>query len=96
MLFASITRRMMMEIDETNWGEYIAIYERGDILVGECLELFSFLIRTGKCWTLQGFYGRIAESFIDMGHIDTQGNIDYEYFNSIGVSLEAPLYDEEW
>ena len=41
----------------------------------EFLELFSYLIKTGDCWTLQGHYGRTANELIEGQYIDEQGNI---------------------
>ena len=55
-------------------GNIIA-YESGKLTDQETLELFSHLISTGQCWTLQGHYGRTATCLIDNGYIDREGNI---------------------
>ena len=39
------------------------------------LELFSYLITTGDAWTLQGFYGRTADFYIENGYISSLGEI---------------------
>ena len=41
----------------------------------EFLELFSYLIKTGRCWILQGHYSRTAEELIECKYIDEEGNI---------------------
>ena len=33
----------------------------------EQIEAWQYLIDTGLCWTLQGWYGRTAKSLIDAG-----------------------------
>ena len=53
----------------------IISYESGELSDRKILELFSYLISTGRCWTLQGHYGRVAISLINSGYIDTEGNI---------------------
>ena len=32
------------------------------------LSAWQYLIDTGRCWTLQGWYGRTAQQLIDAGH----------------------------
>ena len=41
----------------------------------ELLRLFSYLIKTGMAWTLQGSYGRAAKALIDQGAIARNGDI---------------------
>src|SRR5208282_4603471 len=50
-------------------------YEDGKMDVPEFLELFSYLIRTGTAWTLQGFYGREAARLIQNGIITQDGTL---------------------
>ena len=33
----------------------------------QLIEAWQFLIDTGACWTLQGFFGRTAQQLIDSG-----------------------------
>lgn len=41
----------------------------------EELEAWAFLIKSGACWGLQGWYGRNAQAFIDAGIISASGEI---------------------
>lgn len=41
----------------------------------DTLNAWAYLIKTGQCWTLQGWYGRNAENLIDNGIIDSDGEI---------------------
>jgi len=41
----------------------------------ETLEAWAHLIKTGLAWTLQGWFGRTASSFIDEGYITDKGII---------------------
>ena len=55
--------------------ELIMAYESGNLSEEESIKLFSALIKSGNCWTLQGHYGRTANALIESGIIDKQGNI---------------------
>jgi hypothetical protein len=39
------------------------------------LEAWAHLIKTGDCWTLQGYFGRTAAHLIDNGIISPEGEI---------------------
>jgi hypothetical protein len=41
----------------------------------EQLEAWAYLIKTGQCWTLQGWYGRNAKALIENGIISKEGEI---------------------
>jgi hypothetical protein len=50
-------------------GGWICEYEMGILEDDHVLELFQYLVDSGLAWTLQGSYGRMAESLIDQGLI---------------------------
>jgi len=41
----------------------------------EQLEAWAYLIKTGQCWSLQGWFGRNAQGLIDDGIISKEGEI---------------------
>lgn len=41
----------------------------------EVVQAWAHLIKTGLAWTLQGWFGRTAQSFIDAGYITQSGEI---------------------
>lgn len=49
-------------------GQIIA-YENGELSHEEVVELFQHLVDTGLAWSLQGSYGRMAQSLIESGEI---------------------------
>lgn len=53
----------------------IIAYESGEMDDDDTLALFAELIKSGDAWTLQGSYGRAAQSFINAGLISEQGVI---------------------
>lgn len=46
---------------------FIMDFEGGDITDAEVVEGFQHLINDGTVWSLQGFYGRTANSLIEQG-----------------------------
>jgi hypothetical protein len=53
----------------------IIAYEQGKLDTPAILALFADLIKTGMAWSLQGSYGRMANTLIAAGYLDRQGNI---------------------
>jgi len=43
-------------------------YENGEMEFARIVEMFQALINTGYAWSLQGHYGRTAQSLIDDGY----------------------------
>jgi len=67
----------------------IIAYENGELSFSDTLKLFSTLIATGQCWTLQGHYGRAAQWFINRGLIATDGVVDWDYAALCDTEQEA-------
>jgi len=63
------------------WTNYLATaYTEGfcegeNATQSEQLEAWAYLIKTGLCWNLQGWFGRNALSLIDSGYISKSGVI---------------------
>lgn len=53
-------------------------YEAGTLDLAGTLELFAALISSGMAWTLQGSYGRTAQSLIDRDIINVNGEIRWD------------------
>mgnify|MGYP003147529463 CR=1 FL=1 len=53
----------------------IIAYENGEMEWDRIVDFFQQLIDSGHAWTLQGSYGRMAQSLIDDGecHLPQQG-----------------------
>tara|TARA_B100000902_G_scaffold323158_1_gene316813 strand:- start:4295 stop:4495 length:201 start_codon:yes stop_codon:yes gene_type:complete len=50
-------------------------YENDDLNLTQEILLFSELVKSGKAWSLQGHYGRMAEAMIDLKFIDKDGKV---------------------
>ena len=61
-----------MEMDLT---DLIIDYENGDLNLTQEILLFAKLVETGKAWTLQGHYGRVAMEMIDLEFISKDGRV---------------------
>lgn len=62
-------------VNAKNLVDHIIEYENGNMVEYETLELFSYLVKSGQAWTLQGHYGRVATHLIDNGYLDKKGRI---------------------
>jgi len=58
-----------------DFAESIIEYENGELTLGEEIKLFAYLVQTGKAWTLQGHYGRMAMEMIDLEFISKDGRV---------------------
>lgn len=67
------------EVTAGNVVDYIMSYEEGTISKEDFLRMFSYLIKTGQAWSLQGsLYGRPAANLIESGVISKQGKINWK------------------
>ena len=65
--------------------DYIMDYEMGTMSNLDTLKMFSELIKNGMAWSLQGHYGRTANSLIDNEYLLANGDINNEKLQDIGV-----------
>ena len=74
MCYTIITKekKSMAKFDEVG---YIIAYEQGELRGNKVLKLFSHLIKTGKAYSLQGSYGRMASNLIERGYLSATGKI---------------------
>jgi len=68
-------RKLPQKVTSANALKWMEEFEGGNLSVAQADELFSYLVKTGQAWTLQGFYGRQAQTLIHIGILDTKGNI---------------------
>lgn len=65
-----------MEEEEFDAVQWLIDYESDAAMTPEEELLgFAYLIRTGLAYSLQGHYGRMAESLIDAGLISRSGEV---------------------
>ncbi|AWN07363.1 hypothetical protein SEA_NABI_69 [Streptomyces phage Nabi] len=50
-------------------------YESGNLDDTDTLDLFAKLVKSGFAWTLQGSYGRTAQTLINEGWISETGEV---------------------
>jgi hypothetical protein len=79
---------------DIKWTTYLAsAYAEGfcegeGASAGEQVEAWAYLIATGACWKLQGFYGRTAENIINSGLISKEGEINWDKLDMMGESYK--------
>lgn len=47
------------------------------------LRAWAYVIKSGACWNLQGFYGRGASNLIESGMISKTGRISWKKVNQM-------------
>jgi len=77
-LYKSITRKRDIL-------DYIMDYESGNMSDLDTLKLFSELIKNGMAWTLQGHYGRTANSLIENEYLMDNGDFNEGKLENIGI-----------
>ena len=66
------------------WTSYLATaYAEGfcegeNATPEETLEAWAYLIETGTCWSLQGWFDRVAKDLIERDIISKKGIINYD------------------
>jgi len=67
--------RVIRKVTEKNVTDYIIMYECESIVEEQTIELFSYLIKSGRAFKLQGHYGRYAQYLIDNNIVNSKGVI---------------------
>jgi len=60
-------------------------YESGELSDLKTLKLFSFLIKSGRAWELQGSYGHTAHALIQDDWISKEGKINSNKVEQNGI-----------
>lgn len=85
-------------VNKKNLVNYIMDYETGQLGDVATLQLFSFLIKSGKAWSLQGHYGRTASALIQDGWISSKGIINQGKVeaNELQAKGKKSYFDNYW
>jgi len=73
------------------WTSYLATaYAEGfcegeDSTLEEQMEGWACLIKTGMCWSLQGFFGRTASQLLDSGFMEKNGTINWDVVEEMSM-----------
>lgn len=73
--------------DGTQLNQYLACaYAEGfcegeDASAEDKIKAWAYLIKTGLCWSLQGFYGRTANVLIERDLVTRKGEIVWKNIN---------------
>lgn len=71
------------------WTSYLAAayaegFCEGENATGtEQIEAWAYLIKTGRCWSLQGWFGRAASGLIEQEIISKEGVINWDKFDRL-------------
>lgn len=73
---------MINQKSNVRWTSYLACgaIEGFESVDAHEIEAWAFLIKTGRVWQLQGFYGRTAHRLIQDKFVSPDGVIDWEMF----------------
>lgn len=73
----------MGRVNQKNLVNFIMDFESGNISPKGTAELFSYLVKTGQAWSLQGSYGKAAMALIESGIINKKGRINRKKLNEV-------------
>ena len=79
------------EINDDNLINSLLQYEGGEMKNEEFFYLYSFLIKTGRVWQMQGHYGRQARQLMDNGYISANGKINWNKIKEDKIDLKGDV-----
>lgn len=81
---STMRKESAREVTAGNLVNFVMDYEGGTISKEDYFRLFSYLIRTGQAWHLQGsIYGRPAADLIESGAISKKGKINWKKIDEL-------------
>jgi len=81
------TKVLINQNSTIEWDPYLATaYAEGfcegeNAPIEEQIEAWAYLIKTGMCWNLQGWFGRNAENIIEANIVSKEGVINWNKIN---------------